>query len=212
MEDDPIMSRTRVLLVEDNDFTRSMVAAGLRAENCVVVASVSSAKEALQAAGDHDIDCAVIDLHLGLGPTGIDLAHALRKRDPDIGIVVLTGYADPRLHSKGQRPLPENGVYVVKNDVRSTAQLREKIDMALGGAQRNVGETSARVPLTDTQMEILRMVAEGLTNTEIARRRVVSERAVETALARLVRKLGIESCDGENPRVMLVQMYRSLIG
>lgn len=69
------MRRLKVLLVEDNDFTRSTVAASLRAEDCQVVAAVSTAKEAVTVASEHDIDCAVIDLHLGPGPTGIDLAH-----------------------------------------------------------------------------------------------------------------------------------------
>ena len=206
------MQRTRVLLVEDNDFTRSTMAASLRAEDCVVVASVSSAKEALVAASDHDVDCAVIDLHLGPGPTGIDVAHGLRKADPNIGIVLLTSYEDPRLLSGNQRPLPEGAVYAVKNDVRSTAQLREKIDMAVGKADRPVGQGLGYVPLTDTQMELLRMVASGLTNAEIARRRSVTERAVETALARILRKLGVEADSGENSRVLLLQAYYQLIG
>lgn len=205
------MSRMNVLLVEDNDFTRSTVAASLEAEGCVVVASVPSAREAVTAAVEQSIDCAVIDLHLGTGPTGIDVAHALRKDDPDLGIVILTSYADPRLLSADQRPLPEGAVYVVKNDIHSTAQLRAKVDAACG-----VGDSAAagsgRVPLTDGQVEVLRMVAMGLTNAEIARRRVVTERSVETALSRTVRRLGLEPDEGENSRVLLTQAYFAMIG
>ncbi|HEV8023314.1 MAG TPA: response regulator transcription factor [Candidatus Nanopelagicales bacterium] len=206
------MRRLKVLLVEDNDFTRSTVAASLRQEECQVVASASTAKEAVTAASEHDIDCAVIDLHLGPGPTGIDVAHSLRKADPDLGIVLLTSYADPRLLSGGNRPLPPESVYAVKNDVRSTGQLREKIDMAIGEADRPPAQSVGYVPLTDTQMEMLRMVADGLTNVEIAKRRSVTERAVETALARIMRKLEIEAESGENSRVLLIQTYHQLIG
>jgi len=206
------MRRLRVLLVEDNDFTRSTVAASLRAEECVVAAAVSSAKDAIDAAAEQDIDCAVIDLHLGPGPSGIDLAHGLRKHDPDLGIVLLTSYQDPRLLSGHQRPLPAGAVYAVKDEVRSTAQLREKVDMAVGEIPRPVGAGVSRVPLTDTQTELLRMVADGLTNAEIARRRTVTERSVETALARILRKLDIEPGVNENSRVLLMQAYYSLVG
>ncbi|MCF8536941.1 MAG: response regulator transcription factor [Candidatus Nanopelagicales bacterium] len=206
------MRRLRVLLVEDNDFTRSTVGASLEAENCVVAAAVSSAREAMRSAQEHDIDCAVIDLHLGPGPSGIDLAHSLRKHDPDLGIVLLTSYQDPRLMSGHQRPLPPGAVYAVKNDVRSTSQLRQQIDMAVGDVPRPLGRAIGHVPLTDTQVELLRMVADGLTNAEIARRRVTTERAVATGLARIMRKLEIEPGDNESRRVLLMQAYHSLVG
>jgi DNA-binding NarL/FixJ family response regulator len=206
------VNRVRVLLIEDNDFTRSTVAAALCAENYVVVASVSSAKEAMQAAAEHDVDCAVIDLNLGTGPSGIDVAHALRKRNPTVGIVVLTTYADPRLLASGQRPMPAGGVYAVKDDIHSTGQLREKIEIALGEIKQPLRPAPVKVPLSDTQIELLRMLATGLTNAEMAKRRVVSERAIEAALSRTMRKLDITPKDGENPRTLLIQAYYSLIG
>ena len=205
------MTPVNVLLVEDNDFTRSTVGAALASEGCTVVASVATAREALSSAARHSIDCAVIDLHLGTGPTGIDVAHALRRDDPDLGIVLLTSYADPRLLPTEQRPLPADSVYVVKNDVHSTAQLRAKVDEACGLGGRTE-PSPGRVPLTDGQIEVLRYVAMGLTNAEIARRRVVTERSVETALTRTVRRLGLEPAAGENPRVLLTQAYFAMIG
>jgi DNA-binding NarL/FixJ family response regulator len=206
------MRQYRVLIVEDNDFLRSTVAAALRAEHCLVVASVSSSKDAIQAASEHDIECAVIDLHLGHGPSGIDLAHALRASDPDLGIVLLTSYTDPRLHAKDPRALPDGSVYAIKSDIHSTSQLREKIDIAMGDGERAHMSSSWELPLTDNQVELLRMVAAGMTNAEIAKRRVVTERAVETTLARTVRKLGITPKDGENSRALLIQSYYELIG
>lgn len=206
------MRRLRILLVEDHDFTRATVAAALRVENCFVVASVGSARDAMLAAGEHEIDCAVIDMHLGSGPSGIDLAHGLRKLYSGLGIVLLTSFTDPRLLAPDQRSLPPGAVYVVKDDVHSTVELRHQIDVALGTAPRPVSRGMAAVSLTDMQAELLRLVAEGLTNAEIARRRVVSERAVETALARVATRLGIESSDGRNVRVLLVKAYVALTG
>jgi len=206
------MRRLRVMLVEDNDFTRSTVASSLREEECDVVASVATSKDAMLAIDGLDADCAVIDLHLGTGPTGIDVAHGLRHRDASIGIVILTSFSDPRLLAASPRPLPTGAVYAVKDEIRTTAQLRELVDRACGDATRPVIAVAGRVALTDLQVELLRMVADGLTNSEIAKRRVVSERSVETALSRVMKALGIEPEPGENPRVLMAQAYYALAG
>ena len=200
----------RVLLVEDNDFMRSTIAAALRSEGCQVAASVRSSREAVAAARENDVDCAVIDLNLGAGPTGIDLAHALRAEHPDVGIVILTTYANPRLLTGDPRPLPSGGVYTLKDEIRSTSQLREVIALALGAEEHC--PVTRHVPLTDMQMDTLRLVAAGLTNAEIAKRRVVSERAVETTVNRTLRNLGISPKDSENPRSLLIRAYYQLVG
>lgn len=204
------MRRVRVLLVEDHDFTRSTVAAALRAENCTVVASVPSARDAMVACQELAFDCAVIDLDLGTGPTGVDLAYGLRERDPEIGILLLTGYSDQRMFSCDARPLPPRAHYLVKDDVRSTAQLREAIDVALGEASPAPRRGRTRLPLTDVQMEIVRMLNDGLTNVEIARRRGVSERSVQTAIGRILTALEIEPAPSQNPRVLILRACRGL--
>lgn len=212
------MRQIRVLLVEDHDFTRATVAASLRAEQCKVVASVPSARDAIRALDDHHVDCAVIDLHLGSGPTGLDFAYRLREIDPTIGIVLLTTFKDPRLLAGDSRSLPPGTVYLVKDDVRSTSKLREAIDAALDGANkkahapRQTKRSVIQIPLTNTQMEILRMVADGLTNAEIAQRRGVSVRSVQTAMTRILANALIEPEPGVNVRVQLVKYYQSLTG
>ena len=213
------MTTPRVLLVEDNNFTRSTVAAGLRAEGCRVH-SVATAREAVSTALDTPPDCAVIDLHLGRGPSGIDVAHGLREQNPDVGIVLLTSFADPRFMSEDQRELPTATVYAVKNDLDSTSQLRACVDEAITAARTHQNKPrgapgttgTIRVPLTDTQVEILRLLAQGLTNAEIARRRVTSERTVEITIARIVKGLDLQPTDTENSRVLLTQAYFELIG
>lgn len=210
------MRQIRVLLVEDHDFTRTTVAASLRTEQCKVVASVASARDALRAVDDHQIDCAVIDLNLGMGPNGLDLAHRLRDHDPAIGIVLLTTFKDPRLLKVDLQPLPSGTVYLLKDDVRTTSQMREAIETALDNVITKVKTPAqtkpTRIPLTNTQMEILRMVSEGLTNAEIAQRRGVSTRSVQTAMTRILANAQIETEPGVNVRVQLVKYYQSLTG
>ena len=210
------MRQIHVLLVEDHDFTRSTVAASLRSEQCKVVASVPSARDALRAIEDHQVDCAVIDMNLGMGPSGLDLAHKLREHDQSIGIVLLTTFKDPRLLTGDRRPFPPGTFYLVKDDVRTTSQMREAIETAVENiatrASRSGINRINRLPLTDTQMEILRMVAEGLTNTEIAHRRGVSARSVQTAMTRILANAQIEPESGVDVRVQLANYFTSLGG
>jgi DNA-binding NarL/FixJ family response regulator len=205
------MRECRVLLVEDNSFTRSTVAASLEAEGLIVVDAVGSAWEALAAAQEFDIDCAVIDLHLGRGPSGIDVAHGLRQSQPRMGIVILTSYADPRLLSSDQRDLPYGASYVVKKDIESTSQLRSQVEAALDFDGARTPRRAYGISLTDTQVNLLKMVAEGLTNAEIARRRGTTDRSVEITLARIVKRLNLNPCPSENPRVLLAQAYFEMI-
>lgn len=213
------MSSPRIVLVEDNSFTRSTVAAALRSEGCIVD-SLATAKEAVIAVSSSRPNCAVIDLHLGRGPSGIDVAHGLRELDPIIGIVLLTSFTDPRLLSEGQRELPAGTVYAVKNEINSAARLRECVDEAIKVMRSaNVrahrardGRSSIGVPLTDVQVAILRLVAQGLTNAEIARRRGTSERTVEITIARTIKRLKLSPSDHENSRVLLANAYFELIG
>lgn len=202
--------------MEDHDFTRATVAASLRSEACTVVASVPSARDALRAFEDHSIDAAVIDMNLGVGPTGLDLAHRLREFDPRLGIVLLTTYKDPRLLTGDRRSLPSGAVYLLKDDVRTTSQMRDAIDTALANAlgrgRRSTAPSATRLPLTDTQVEILRLVAEGLTNAEIAERRGVSTRAVQTAITRIMRNAQITPEPGMNERVQLVKYFHAMGG
>jgi DNA-binding NarL/FixJ family response regulator len=204
------MKRVRVLLVDDHDFTRVTVAAALRAEGCDVVASVPSARYAMLALREREVDCAVIDLDLGRGPNGIDLAYAMREYQPDVSIVLLTLHEDRRLVTRDARALPPGARFVVKSDIRSTGQLREAVDTAVAGSKSASRRASERLPLTDVQMDIVRMLAAGLTNAEIAQRRGVSERSVQAALRRILTNLEINPTSGQSPRVLILRACGAL--
>ena len=68
------------------------------------------------------------------------------------------------------------------------------------------------MPLSKGQWEVLRLVAAGYTNAEIARRRSLTEDAVNKAITRLVRQLDIEVGKDDNARVLLAQAYNRITG
>ena len=66
--------------------------------------------------------------------------------------------------------------------------------------------------LSDNQVEIMRLVAEGFSNAEIGRRRHLTDAAVEKAIARLIKQLELQPGRNDNPRVLVTQAYFALIG
>ena len=201
----------RVLVVEDESFTRLTVVGALRHSGVDVVAECETSREALDGFRSHAPDVCLIDLDLGVGPTGIDVASAFRRINPSVGIVLLTSYQDPRLLSPGLGELPEGTRYVVKQALADTDMLVAAIESAQENPCVEVTEAIG-TSLTDTQIEILRLVASGLSNTEIARVRVVDEKTVEQAIARTSKKLDIEATSATNRRVALARAYYRLIG
>jgi len=207
----------RVILVEDNDFTRTTLAGALRDAGFDIVGDADTAASGLRLARRLQPDAVVVDLDLGPGPSGADLAAEVRECLPDTGIVILTSYEDPRLTGRNLDHLPIDARYLVKSDLKSVQALAEAVHAAIDAARRPpiaplVAESPPTTPLTDAQIEVVRLVAEGLSNAEIARRRYISETSVERIIMRAARELGIETTSTHNRRVLLTRAYLAMTG
>jgi len=205
----------RAIVVEDDPFARSTVSAALQGHGIDVVASCGTAADAVAMAADTNPDVAVTDLDLGRGPNGVAVAHALRRANPAIGIVLLTSHVDPRSVGTPLAQVPEGTEYVVKQSVEDIATLvlaMERSIMAAPGhsTPRPATTQPMGAALTDAQIDTLRLVAEGLTNAEIARRREVSVAAVERMVGRLITVLAIEEQPGYNRRMLLARSFETL--
>jgi len=211
--------QSRVLIVDDDPFTRTVLVSTLEALGYAVVGSVGSAPEAVGAALSLRPDLLMVDLDLGEGPTGIDVARSLRKKMPGIALVVLSTYTHPRLIGHNQSEMPPGTQYVVKSSVATSTVLGDALQRALLWKQEQLVMTDlptkpvvALDGLTDSQIELLRQCAAGYSNAEIARRRSITEASVEKSIHRLMRELGIESGKDQNPRVVLAQIYFKATG
>ncbi len=210
----------RVVVVDDDPFTRLTLGSLLREMDCTIVGEAGTVAEAIRVIGETTPNLVLIDLDLGEGPTGNDLAHVVRELKPDIKIVVLSTYLEPRLMGSSHAPLPDGSIFVVKRSVTGPEVLAQAFQLAgsesyaegkvlsvsLGEATRTLAQ------LTDAQVDILRLVATGHSNAEIARRLVVNERTVEKAIARLIKQLDVHADKAQNQRVVLTQIYFRLIG
>ena len=209
------MASTRVLVVDDHPFALATLTAALSGRG-IDVRSASTAREALPLALEARPSVALLDLDLGPGPTGIDLAHALRKELPALGICLLTSYRDPRLAGAGLPALPIGSIYLCKADGSDMNMIVETISLLehapLSRRAPLHMASGPTVALTDTQMEVLLLVGEGVTTAEIAKRRGVSTGAVEQTIARICERLEIPKDASRNQRVQLVQALHRLRG
>ncbi len=204
----------RVLVVEDDGLTRSSVASALRLQGMEIIGEAAGASDAMRFAQAGNPDIAVLDLDLGAGPNGADIAVALRRLNPAIGIVVLTTYDSPRLLASQAPDLPPRTVFLRKRDIETVADLVRAVRLSAEPRGRGVISTPGLAEnFTDAQLAIMRAVADGLTNAEIARRRNVSERAVEQMMRRIAHRLGLPGDPTAfNQRVQLTRAYLEMTG
>ena len=203
----------RVLLIEDENLMRLALASMLSDETITVVGAYADAASAIEAAQTTAFDVLVTDLDLaqGQGPDGIVVANALRRKKPEIGVVLLTSYADPRLVGAKLEQVPTRTEYVRKQDVRDMDTLRAAVRRA-AYAQGEALPPLPAVELTDLQVETMRLVAQGMSNAEIARQRFVTERTVEKSIQRIAQSLGSAGDATTNTRVLLVRAYFEMAG
>ena len=201
-------NRIRLGIVEDNSLLRLSLGAALVQENIEIVFSVSTALAAMELIETAKIDVLIADLHLGETINGIDVSIFWQRSHPDLGVVYLTSYEDPRLISGGKSPvLAENSVYVTKSSISKIDQLMQAINLSL---EKKSAPQSARTgplaKLTDVQMETLSLLALGHSNKEIARIRGINEESVAISLNRISKALGLPARMDRNQRVHLARV------
>lgn len=206
------MNTLRVVVADDHSLTLQGVSDSLLSHGMSVVGRGKTAAEAVELVKKHTPDALVTDLDFGPGPTGLDIAASLRASFPRLGIVVLSAYGDPRLHSESLVSAPAGVVYLIKQQVASTAQLAEAIRVSIDkAAKAEAGELPA-INLTSVQIAVLRLVAKGLSNHAIAQELSVTEDSVSKTINRMLKRLGIAQDSGVNSRAALLHSYFDMIG
>ena len=204
----------RVLVVEDDTCLRLLLVDALRSRGIEAHGSpdAPSAFELVQA---HDPHVVIADLDLGTGPSGADLLAAMHRDRPWLGLIVLTGHADPRLALPAHAHLPQGCIYLVKSTLSDLDILLGALSDSLSGEGRRrvtppsgVHDPVSSISLTPTQGEVLRLVALGMSNDAVAAERRTSRRAAEMQVQRLFAALGVANADGRNARVLAARLWR----
>lgn len=202
-----------LLLVEDDPFSRGLVAETLRNAGFAVT-TATNAREASARFDKVDPDALVVDVNLGSGADGIELANALRSRAPYLAVLVLTRFPSPSVAGMTHR-LPPHAAFLSKDAAEDPATIVAALESALADDLPSVSDVAPDSPLarlTPAQVAVLRMVAEGWTNAEIATKRGSTVRAIEKLLHRSIVALGITEDSRRNARVEAVRAYVAAFG
>ncbi len=206
------MNSLRVVIVDDHGLTLSAVADSLEVNGLNIVARASGARDAVGAVLRHRPDALVIDLDLGPGPSGIHLAVSLREQLPNLGVVILSGYSDPRLFSSSLPAPPPGTVYLVKQEVADVATVVAGVRECVRRASTGAPSTVPAVGLSRAQVQVLDLVAQGLTNSAIAELLHITEASVAKTINRIAKRLDVTQGAGTNTRSALTRRYFELVG
>jgi DNA-binding NarL/FixJ family response regulator len=216
----------RVAIAEDSFIVREGVEQILLgAEEVELVASCEDMESLLEAVREHEPDVVLTDIRMppGNSDEGIQVAATLRQSDPQIGVVVLSQYSEPsyvlRLFDTGS----DGRAYLLKERVHDRDELVAAIaSVAEGGSAidpklvevlveaRARAERSPLAELTPRELEVLRAIAEGKSNTAIAQDLTLTKRAVEKHINAIFLKLGFtysEEAESISKRVKAALLF-----
>ncbi|MFM8896003.1 MAG: response regulator [Actinomycetales bacterium] len=200
----------RLLVVEDEPLMASLLSEVLVAQG-FVVQTAANTLQARSAVDAFDPDAALLDISLGDGPSGLDLAHVLDRKYPHIALLFLTKHSDARTAGLTDQDLPVGCGFLRKDRVRDTGYLLESLESVLAERPDRVRDdqdpTKPLAPLNAQQLEVLRLMAQGYTNDYIARVKGASLSSVERWVMQVFRSLDIDTRGDLNPRVEAVRRF-----
>ena len=206
------MKLASVLILEDDNFSLMTLKQALIGLNVNVVCATASIQEAIASVRDSEIQVALLDLDLGPGANGIDVAHILRKINSNVGIILLTSYSDPRLANPNGPSLPVGSILLTKTDLRGFDVLVNSILIARKYPLKNRSRGNNELSLSSRQIEVLKALSSGLSTFEIAKSLELSEKAVEGIITKLHLSLNLEKDKKFNIRIQLARAYFALSG
>ena len=200
--------------------TRAGITRLLRDAGVEVAAEAEDADGLLRQVALKRPDAAIVDIRMPPTHTdeGLIAAQQIRIQYPDVAVLVLSQYVEPRYAMRLVEEHPERVGYLLKERVFDVAilvdALRRLADgetvvdptivSQLFGRRRR---TDPLAELTEREREVLTLVAEGLSNKAIAARLFVTERTVEAHVKQVFLKLGLTASPESHRRVLAVLAY-----
>jgi DNA-binding NarL/FixJ family response regulator len=175
------------------------------AEGMEVIAEADDGAEAVRLVEEHRPDVAVLDIRMPK-VTGVEATRRIKQHHPDVRVLILTAYDDdPYVFALLQagadgyvlKTAPAKDLVQAVRDVYAgTAALSPTIATKVVrqiSRQRPEGATNQEEPLTEREIEVLRLAAQGMTNREVGQELEISHRTVQGHLANVYGKLQVNS-------------------
>ena len=207
----------RLVIGEDSVLFREGLASLLADAGHDIVARAGDAPELVAAVRRHRPDLAIIDVRMppDLTDDGVRAAKELRREMPDLAIVLLSQHIET---SHSVELVSSGGFgYLLKDRILDVDDFLDVLRRVSNGGSALDPEVVARLigtggdgplrALTGRERDVLALMAEGHTNIGIAKRLWVSDRTVETHVANILIKLGLDQNDEGHRRVLAVLRY-----
>jgi DNA-binding NarL/FixJ family response regulator len=203
----PVPLTTRILLADDHLLVRNGLKMVLESvTDLKVVAEAGDGVEALRLAINEDIDLAVLDVSMPR-MTGLQVARELAKQRPELRVLMLSVHDNEQyffealkagasgyvLKSEANRDLIEACRAAMRGEpfiypAAVSTLIRDYLERAVSG-EEDVPED----PLTPRELEVVKLIAEGLTSEEIAEALIISHKTVDRHRANVLEKLGMRN-------------------
>lgn len=220
-----IATLPRVMIATEDAFELTTVSASLRLHGVNIVAEVQSQIVAENTFRSLQPEVVLFDL-LFADSHVIEMIVGFRKTNPELGIVIMTACVDLRLLGIPAASIPRGVQIVLKRSMADLAILNSAITQSLesssimataqwvnsAGSSYENAFGSVIHNFTDIQVATLRLLAQGLSNSEIAKVRFVSEKSVEQIVARIAQHLDVLPDRAKNLRVVITGEYFKCIG
>jgi len=191
----------RVLIADDHEILRSGLKAMFDGTDIKVVAEASNGKDALRLVGEKGVDVVILDVRMP-DIDGLNVLGRLKLDHPQMPVLMLSTYDNPTyvaravaLGAAGYLLKGADGDAIVEA-VRKAATgqnvwTREELRRVTGALATPRMSSEVEVPLTQRESEVLRQLALGLTNKEIAQALNISYETVKEHVQHILRKIGV---------------------
>ena len=212
-------TRARVVLADDDVLLREGIASLLVGSGFDVVGQAGDGSQLVSLVREHRPDLAIVDIRMP--PThsieGLDAARVIREEFPDVAILVLSSHVEVE-HAMDLIGSGERSGYLLKSRVTDVEAFVDTLERIVKGGsvvdpalvQELVAARRANDPLdvlTPREREVLALMAEGRSNSGIARQIWVTEGTVEKHVHSILRKLRLPETDDAHRRVLAVITY-----
>jgi DNA-binding NarL/FixJ family response regulator len=210
----------RIVIAEDEPLLREGLALLLRAESLDVVATVDTPGSFLAAVAEHEPDVAIVDVRMPPTHTdeGIVAVVEARRRQPGLAVLVLSAYVEQTFATELLAAGSERLGYMLKERVGRVDEFMNALYRVAGGGTavdpevvnqllNGNWQTSALGRLSPRERDVLALMAQGLGNTAIAEKLVITEGGVHKHIRNIFAKLDLAPDDRADRRVTAVLRY-----
>lgn len=210
----------RVVVADDETLLREGLARLLEDVEFEVVGKAGTAEELLRQVDLTRPDVAIVDIKMPPTHTdeGLVAAEDIRKSHPTVGVLVLSHYVESRYAVRLLEEYPERSGYLLKERVSDLAVLTDALRRIDEGecvidptiVSRLIGrprDASSLDELSERELEVLSLMAEGHSNEGICHKLFLSPKTVETHVRHILLKLGIGETPAYHRRVLAILAY-----